>query len=102
MNQKIGNKMLNTIMSMYDKAKVRVNNLGNSGDMIDSSYGVLQGGILSPKLFNEFLSDLPNYLKESNGVALSNLMLTHISYADDIILLAHSAAFTPKQHKFSP
>ena len=48
-------------------------------------------GILSPKLFNEFLSDLPNYLKESNGVALSNRMLIHISYADDIILLAHSA-----------
>ena len=59
--------------------------------MIDSSYGVLQGGILSPKFFNKFLSDLPNYLKESNGVALSNLMLTHISYVDDIILLAHSA-----------
>ena len=91
MNQKIGNKMLNTIMSMYDKAKARVNYLGNIGNTIDSSYGVLQGGVLSPKLFNEFLSDLSNYLKESNGVALSNLMLTHISYADDIILLAHSA-----------
>ena len=54
-------------MSMYDKAKARVTHLGNIGDMMDSSYGVLQGGIISPKLFNEFLSDLPNYLKESNG-----------------------------------
>ena len=33
MNQKIGNKMLNTIMSMYDKAKARVNHLGNIGDV---------------------------------------------------------------------
>ena len=70
--------MLNTIMSMYDKARARVNHLGNIGDTIDSSYGVLQGGIISPKLFNEFLYDLPNYLKESNGVALSNLMHTYI------------------------
>ena len=64
MNQKIGNKMLNIIMSMYDKAKARVNNLGKIGDPIDSNYGVLQGGILSPKLFNEFLSDLPNYMND--------------------------------------
>jgi len=86
----IGEKMLNVIMSMYSKAKARVNHLGNVGDSIDSSYGVLQGGILSPKLFNEFLSDLPNYLNASDGIDMGDLTLTHISYADDIVLLAHS------------
>ena len=66
-------KMLKIITSMYDKARARVNHLGNTGDAIDSKCGVLQGGILSPKLFNKFLSDLPNYLNKSDGIAIDNL-----------------------------
>ena len=50
-------------MSMFDKAQAKVYQLGEVGDPIDSIFGVLQGGILSPKLFNEFMSDLPKYLK---------------------------------------
>jgi exonuclease III len=88
--QKIGHKMLNIIMSMFDKAKARVNHSGNVGNTIDSKCGVLQGGVLSPKLFNEFLSDLPDNLNKTDGIILGNMTVTHISYADDIVLLAHS------------
>jgi len=73
------------IMSMYDKAKARVNKLGNMGDPIENKCGVLQGRVLSPKLFNEYLSDLANYLDMSNGITMGNLLLAHISYADDIV-----------------
>ena len=41
-NNNIGNKMLNIIMSMYDKAKARVRHLGKVSDIIDSKFGVLQ------------------------------------------------------------
>ena len=91
MTQKIGNKMLTIIMSMYDKAKARVNKLGNMGAPIENKCGVLQGGVLSPKLFNEYLSDLANYLNMSDGITMGNLSLTHISYADDIVLVANSS-----------
>ena len=90
MHQNIGDKMLKIIISMYDKAKARVNQGGNTGGSIDSKCGVLQGGILSPKLFNEFMSDLPDYLKKSDGITLGDLTLTHILYADDIVLIADS------------
>jgi len=60
--QKMSSKMLNIIMSMFDKAKAKVYQLGKIGAPIDSIFGVLQGGILSPKLFNEFMSDLPSFL----------------------------------------
>ncbi len=43
---------------MYKKAKCRVKWKGYVGEKIDSKFGVLQGGMLSPKLFTEFLSDL--------------------------------------------
>ena len=91
MKQNIGDKMLKIIMSMYDKARARVCHSGIMGDSFDSKCGVLQGGILSPKLFNEYLSDLPNFLDHRNGITINTLNLTHIAYADDIVLLASSA-----------
>ena len=62
--------------------------LGNTGDPIDSKCGFMQGGILSPKLFNEFLYDLLTYLNESNGIKINDLSFTHLLYADDIVLVA--------------
>ena len=85
--QNIGDKMLKVIISMYDIARARVNHMGSAGNSTDT----LQGGILSPKLFNEFLFDLPKYLDKSNGISINNLILTHILCADDIVLLADSA-----------
>ena len=66
--QKIGKKMLNIIISMFDKAQSKVYQQGIYGDPIDSIFGFLQGGILSPKLFNEFMSDLPKYLNSIDEI----------------------------------
>ena len=52
--------------------------------------GVLQGGMLSPKLFTEFLYDLKDYLESSHGVALDDDIMTYILYADDLILISDS------------
>ncbi len=49
---------------MYKKAKCRVKWKGQVGTEIDSEYGVLQGGMPSPKLFNEYLTDLKDYLEK--------------------------------------
>ncbi len=54
-------KLIN-IMSMFDKAKCKVIWKGLVGWGIDSKFGVVQGGMLSPKLFTEFLTDLHSYL----------------------------------------
>jgi len=78
--------MLNLIKDMYDKAKCRVKWNNRIGTEIDSQFGVLQGGMLSPKLFTEFLSDLKDFLNKLKGVTLKDNVLTHILYADDMVL----------------
>ena len=65
--------MLKIIMSMFDKAQAKFYQMGKFGAPIGSIFGVLQGGILSPKLFNEFM------------------YFTHLLYADDIVLMSGSA-----------
>ena len=86
--QNMSIKMINIIMSMFDKAQAKVQQQGKLGPPIDSIFGVLQGGILSPKLFNEFMSDLPKYLNIENGIKIEDTQFTHLLYADDIVLLS--------------
>ena len=89
--QGMGVKMLKIIMSMFEKAQAKVQQAGELSSPIDSVFGVLQGGILSPKLFNEFLSDLPKYLSSTDGIKIDGSLFTHLLYADDIVLLFESA-----------
>ena len=90
--QKMSQKMLKIIMSMFDKTQAKVHQLGEISPPIESIFGVLQGGILSPKLFNEFMSDLPNHLSINNGIEIDGTHFTHLLYADDIVLISNSAA----------
>ena len=60
-------------------------------------FGVIQGGVLSSKLFNEFLSDLGEYLDPECGVKLDKKLLLYLLFADDLILLSHSAKGLQKQ-----
>ena len=57
------------------------------------SYGVRQGGILSPFLFNSiFMDDLSVNLKEcQSGCIAGGTIVNHLMYADDIVLLSPSA-----------
>ena len=90
--QGMSHKMLAIIISMFDKAKAKVQQQGEIGPPIESLFGVLQGGILSPKLFNEYLSDLQLYINEKNGVEIEGTRFTHLSYADDIVLIAETSS----------
>ena len=60
---------------MYTKAKCQVKWKGRVGGEIDSEYGVLQGGLMSPQMFTEFLTDQRDYLDKEYGVNMgSNIM----------------------------
>jgi len=53
--------------------------------------GVRQGGVLSPVLFNVYVDDLSKKLNIfNNGCVLSNVMINHFFYADDLVLLCPS------------
>ena len=57
----VDGKFLNTIKFMFLKSNSRVKWNGKISKPIKNRYGVMQGGVLSPKLFNEFLQDLGKY-----------------------------------------
>ena len=54
--------------------------------------GVLQGGILSPKLFSVYMDDLSKMLNDSSvGCYVDNVCVNHVFYADDLCLIAPCA-----------
>ena len=84
--QGVNGKLLRLIIDLYDKAKCKVKWKGSIGNQIESEYGVLQGGMMSPKLFTEYLGDLGEFLDENQGVQLGSNVITHLLYADDMVL----------------
>ena len=54
--------------------------------------GIRQGGLISPILYNVYTDELNDMLKQSNlGCHVAGVCVNHISYADDMVLLAPSA-----------
>ena len=81
-----GGKLVKMIVSMFTKANTHVRRNGQFGEQIDCTHGVLQGSIISPKLFNLFLADMCQYLDMSQGVKMLNTQFAHLLYADDLVL----------------
>ena len=56
--------------------------------------GVNQGGPNSPDICHlvDFLSDLRLYINEKCGIVVDNDILSHILWADDLIIVANSPA----------
>ena len=76
-----------TSQTMY----VRWNNVMSSGFKV--SNGVRQGGILSPYLFCVYADELSRMLNNVNaGCFVGASLVNHLMYADDLVLLAPSAA----------
>ena len=76
-----------TSQTMY----VRWNNVMSSGFKVTN--GVRQGGILSPYLFCVYADELSRMLNNLNaGCLVGESLVIHLMYADDLVLLAPSAA----------
>ena len=56
------------------------------GGIVENIYGVFQGGVLSPHLFNLFLEDIADYLNIEKGVYIGGRKIPHLVYADDLVL----------------
>ena len=53
------------IKDMFDNSKSRVKYNSQLSDIFENLHGALQGGVISPTLFNFFLDDLGEYLDKS-------------------------------------
>ena len=88
----IGGNFLGVIESMYQDVLYCVKIEGYISETIKSSVGVKQGCVLSPLLFNLFLSDLPDIFSDScDPVNLHGTLLNCIMFADDLVLMSETA-----------
>ena len=88
----VAGNFLNVIDSMYSNVFYCVKINGYVSQPIPSSIGVKQGCVLSPLLFNLFLSDLPNlFANECHPVEIGDLKLNCLMFADDLVLMSQSA-----------
>ena len=85
-----GGRLLKVIQSMFSKSHARVRWQGELGSELDSTYGVLQGGIISPRLFNLYLSDMHEFFDDSHGINIGGYTIKHLLYADDLVLVSES------------
>ena len=70
---------------------------GKISPKIRDELGVNQGGNASPTLFRKYLSDLGDYLSKHVGICISEEIIAHLLWADDLVLLSDSAKGLQKQ-----
>jgi retron-type reverse transcriptase len=82
---------LGTIMSLYQGSTGRVKWNGDLGDPFEVLQGVRQGGVLSPRLYKEYIDGLLQRLEaEGDGLHIGTTYVGSPTVADDVLLLTHS------------
>ena len=90
-------RVIDSLIDLYRKTSYRVK-IGNKiSENIRETVGVNQGGIASPFLFREYLSDVKDYLDEYTGICLEEEILIHELFADDLYLVSDMTVNSQKQ-----
>ncbi|PZC78089.1 hypothetical protein B5X24_HaOG202624 [Helicoverpa armigera] len=88
--QGVDQKYIRILKSIYTNSTARIK-LEKQGKQININRGVRQGDPLSPKLFTVVLEDIFRRLEwDHYGLNINGENLTHLRFADDIIILARS------------
>ena len=83
-------KVIDTFRSLYDKIHFRIKQNGKLSPVILNNIGVNQGGITIGRIFRKFMSNLSEHLYKQFGIVLSNDIITHILWDDDLIIFSDS------------
>ena len=67
---------------MFSKAECYVKWDSCISEILKSEFGVLQG-MLSPKLFTEFLHDISKSFDQGQGIPVDTLLIEYLLFADD-------------------
>ena len=87
------------IKNMYQHSSTRIKLIHKMSDTIDVSIGTEQGHPMSPELFKMFVYDLSTELELLLDIHIPNLnnyKISHLLWADDLVLIAEDAASLQK------
>ena len=84
-------EMVRLLKNMYDKTTQTLKINGKLTLPFKTSKGVRQGCVLSPRLFNLFINDIPEIFDEQcDPVKLGTINLQCLLYADDIVVFSET------------
>ena len=81
-------RIIDTMRSLYKKTYFRVKHNGQISAPVLDSIGVNQGGNASGFMFRRYMADLCEYLTTEFGVCTEEMILLHLLWADDLILVS--------------
>jgi len=85
--------VIRSLMNYYGDLKLIVNNNNEYSKIFNTTLGVKQGGPASPRLFTIYMEPLTHELEKSNiGVKIGDLLINHLMYADDVLLISTNIA----------
>ena len=88
----VGGNFLALIQDMYQDVQYCMKIDGEISKPFESSVGMKQGCVLSPLLFNMFLSDLPDIFGiNCDAVCINDIDINCLMYADDIVIFSETA-----------
>ena len=84
----VGGNFLSILQNMYDEVYYCVKLDQGISAKIRSNTGVKQGCVMSPTLFNLFLTDFPDIFDDNCApITLNNSKLNCLMFADDLVLM---------------
>ena len=93
----VSGKFFNVLRNMYENSYAYIKLSGHLSRKIFVRKGTEQGHPLSPDLFKLFLNDLSPLVNFPNCPKLCNLLVSHLLWADDLILLSLDKITAQKQ-----
>ncbi|CAG7728304.1 unnamed protein product [Allacma fusca] len=95
----LGSKCIARIKYLYDVARTKIRTNTGYTEFISIKSGILQGESCSPNLFNLYLDEIVEILRNSGikGTKLAITELQILMYADDLVLVAETASELQQQ-----
>ena len=81
-------KVIDTLRSLNQKTNFRIKHQGLPSFSMRDIMGVNQCGVASGLLFRKYKADLDMFLNTEFGVCIGQMIIAHILWADDLILMS--------------